>query len=998
MCRNSDFPFAPMFRSGGRLFGQLYPMGRLLTMAGVAGLAWTGWSGPACADPAPSPDPKLAADYAAYLKSSKGILDIRTIHQAKLGANALDLAIVSAGFTAAEQDKFLRHSEDMKEAFFSYPPWNRYRDWVNFHTVFVGDEGPATSRLKVSGYEGNVLMCDNGIASEYGKCAADTVTTLVLHNSDFSTPACGVWGVVTFNIRDTKHSASTVHELGHGMAGLGDEYIQQSVPFTDPPDSLQDTVNVTAEPNPRLCKWHYWTVEEWPGPLGPMKYRGSSSIGNFEGAGWPQGIYRPEEACMMRGDRDAFCTVCDETMQANIFRYTKLFEKVEPSMEDLVLWQGESINFRVAAISPFRKPSASLGSRLDLLIDGKKVATSERGVVTFQLESAKIKPGVHQLGAVLNIQCEAIRRDFGFLSDSRAWMVKVIPHEKPSVTVQPQVAVPPKGTLSVPVAIQHRNAALFTLRMEHAPENAVLDSGRFKWRPEGKTGCWRVDFIASFEGRDVVTQSMEIHVEHAEGRGGAVEIQPLETIDAAVGKPMSARLKAEASGGGHLLFEAVEFPEGVALDRDSGELSWTPATEQAGPHRIRFNVRHCKTTAAGELVVRVSRPGKPSPVSYSNSYVPDTLASLKQWQESPLLYQRIFGTLRLLRDRYAKIHEPALAAAEKMFGELAPPYQANVLDELSQHAWSFTDKPAILAWMRRIAEGGKTATQRELLKKLDLMASLEKIKKVETGSGREHLIAAANSLVKASDPAIQSAMGLAIKAICQRARDDAACRREILSVLLKGSGPGRAALVPLLPLERSPELTKTFAALAKDSDKQVASAAQQTLDYFNGLAATADFITSWKVSGPYLAAAGGSIFDDPFGPEITGGMAVWRPLKLAAAANGVYAADLAQVFGGEQRVAYMKTTLRSAKEQEVLFAAGSDDAIKVWLNGELIHAKNAQRALHPMEDKFRGRLRPGDNTVLCKIVQYTQGWAASMSLRAADGGPTMGVSVTNGPD
>jgi hypothetical protein len=127
-------------------------------------------------------------------------------------------------------------------------------------------------------------------------------------------------------------------------------------------------------------------------------------------------------------------------------------------------------------------------------------------------------------------------------------------------------------------------------------------------------------------------------------------------------------------------------------------------------------------------------------------------------------------------------------------------------------------------------------------------------------------------------------------------------------------------------------------------------------------------------------------------------MAVWRPLKLAAAANGVYAADLAQVFGGEQRVAYMKTTLRSAKEQEVLFAAGSDDAIKVWLNGELIHAKNAQRALHPMEDKFRGRLKPGDNTVLCKIVQYTQGWAASMSLRAADGGPTMGVSVTNGPD
>jgi hypothetical protein len=967
-------------------------------MAGVTGLAWIGWNGPACAEPAPAADSKLAADYAAYLKSTKGILDIRTIHQAKLGANALDLAIVSAGFTAAEKDKFLRHCEDLKETFFSYPPWSRYRDWVNFHTVFVEDEGPAVSRLKVDGYKGNVLICDNGIASEYGKFAADTVTTLVLHNSDFSTPACGVWGVVTFNIRDTKHSGSTVHELGHGMAGLGDEYIQQSVPFTDPPESLQDTVNVTADPNPRLCKWHYWTVAEWPGPLGPMKYRGSSPIGNFEGAGWPKGIYRPEEACMMRGSRDAFCAVCDETMQANIFRYTKLFEKVEPSSVDLTLWKGESINFRVAAIAPLRTPSAALSSRLDLWIDGIKIATSDRGEVTFQLDAAKIKPGVHQLGAELNIQCEAIRRDFGFLSDSRAWMVKVIPHEKPGVTVQPRIAVPPQGTVNVPVSIQHRNAALFALRMEHAPENAVLEGGRFKWRPDGRTGSWRVDFIASFEGRDVVTESMVIEVDRTEGADGSVDIQPLDTIDAVVDKQMATRIKVTVGGGGHPLFDAIAFPEGAALDRDTGELSWTPVTEQAGPHRLHFRVRSGKATGEGELVVRVSRPGKPSPVSYCNSYVPDTLASLKQWQESPLLYRRIFGNLRLLRDRYATIHEPALAAAKAMYGELAPRYQANVIEKLSMHAWAFTDKPAILAWMRQLAEGGKSATQRELLKKLDLMASLDKIKKVETGSGREHLIAAANSLVKASDPVVQSAMGLAIKAICKRANDDAACRRDILSVLVKSSGPGRAALVPLLPLERTPELTQTFAILAKDSDKAVATAAQQTLDYLNGLGTTADFITAWKVSGPYLAKAGGSLFDDPFGPEKSGEKVEWKPLKLEAAANGVYAADLAHVIGGEQRVAYMQTILRSAKDQEVLFATGSDDAIKVWLNGALIQAKNAQRPVTPGDDKFRGTLQPGDNTVLCKIIQYTLGWAACMSLRAADGGPALGVSFTNGLD
>ena len=969
-----------------------------MAMAGVAGLVWIGWNGQACADSTVAADPKLAADYAEYLKSTKGILDIRTIHQAKLGVNAMDLAIVSAGFTAAEKDKFLRASEDMKETFFSFPPWNRYREWVNFHAVFVEDEGPATSRLKVGGYKGNILMCDNGIASEYGKFAADTVTTLVLHNSDFSTPACGTWGVVTFNIRDTKHSGSTVHELGHGMAGLGDEYIQQSVPFTDAPDSLQDTVNVTAEPNPRLCKWHYWTVEEWPGLFGPMTYRGSSPIKNFEGAGWPKGIYRPEESCMMRGGRDEFCAVCDETMQANIFRYTRLFEKVEPSGADQLLWMGESMNFRVAAIEPLREPSGALRSRLDLCLDGNKVATSDHGVVTFQLDAAKIKPGIHQLGAVLNIQCEAVRRDFGFLSDSRAWMVKVIPHEKPGVTVQPKLSVSPQGSINVPVSIKNWNPALFAMRMEHAPENATLEGGSFKWRPAGRTGSWRVDFMVSFEGRDVARESMQMDVVPGEGAAAGVEIQPLETIDAVVGKRMTERLKATAGGGGHLLFEAVALPDGASLDCDTGELTWTPVTQQAGPNRLRFRVRNGKATGEGDGVVRVSQPGKPSPVSYCNSYVPDTLATLKQWHESPLIYQRIFGTLRLLRDRYAKIHEPALAAAIKMYGDLAPPYQANVLEELSLHAWSFTDKPAILAWMRQLAEGGRSATQRELLTKLDLMASLDKIKKVETEGGRELLIPAVKALVKVSDPVTQSAMGRAIKAICRREKDEAACQMDILSVLVKSSGPGRAELLPLLPLVQTPELKEALATLAKDSDKAIASAAQQTLEYFNGLGTTADFIASWKVSGPYLANAGGSIFDDAFGPENSAEKVDWKPLTLKASANGVYAADLAHVFGGEQRVAYMKATLHSVKGQDVQFGTGSDDSIKVWLNGELIHSKNAQRPIKPNDDSFRGILKPGDNTVLCKIVQYTQGWGACMSLRATDGGPALGVSVTTGKD
>lgn len=967
----------------------------LLAGAWLVALAWLVPGVLSAAEPDQSASAKrLAADYAAHLRATKGIIDIRTIHQSPLGSKAMDLVIVSAGFTAAEQEKFLKHAQDLKETFFSHAPWSRYRDWVNFHTVSVDDAGPAETRLKVNGYEGQVLTCDNGTASTYAMFAADADATLVLHNSNFSTPACGMWGVTVYNLRDTRNSGSSVHELGHALAGLGDEYIQHSGPFTGTPESMQDTVNVTTEPDPRLSKWHYWTVETWPGIFGPMTYRGHSPVANFEGAGWPKGMYRPEESCIMRGNRDGFCAVCDETMQANIFRYAELLDQVAPAASDQLLWQGESLDIRVTTIAPLRTPDASLRSRLDLYMDGRRLATSDHGEVGFRLDAAKVRPGIVQLGALLNIQSEAIRRDFGFLSTSRAWRVEVLPHIRPTLGVQAQVEVAAQGSVDVPVTIRHPDPSLFTLRMEHAPDGAVLKDGRFRWQVGDHGGSWRVDFIAALAGRDVVSRSLVIRVRRSAQGGNGPVIRAPAPVAAVVGKPFSLKPAVEAAGDDHLLFSAIGLPAGAALDRHTGELTWTPASAQAGPHAIDVQVMDGRGSATGRVVVHVSRPGRPTPVSYSNSYLPDTLASLGRWHEGPFLYQRIFETLRLLRDRYGRIHQPALAAAEEMYAELTPPFQTNVLEDLALNAWAFTDKPAVLAWMRRIADAGDTPEHRRLLAQVELIGTVEEIQKIEIGGGRERLVPTAKALSDATDPLIQAALARALKAICQRAGDDAGCRRDLLAVLSQTtSGPGRAALVGLVPIEVAAETTRAFEDLAKDPDRQVAAAAQQTLDYFHGLARTSDFITTWKVSGPYLAKDGISLFDEPFAPENGDAPMEWQPVTLQAGANGVYALDLNPLFGGNQRAAYLTTTLHSAKAQEVLFATGSDDAIKVWLNGELIHAKNVQRGVKPGDDRFRGRLKQGDNVVLCKIVQYSLGWGACMSLRAGDGGPALGITL-----
>jgi len=53
---------------------------------------------------------------------------------------------------------------------------------------------------------------------------------------------------------------------------------------------------------------------------------------------------------------------------------------------------------------------------------------------------------------------------------------------------------------------------------------------------------------------------------------------------------------------------------------------------------------------------------------------------------------------------------------------------------------------------------------------------------------------------------------------------------------------------------------------------------------------------------------------------------------------------------------------------------GSDDGVKVWLNGKLIHSNDVGRGLIPRQDKFEGMLNAGNNRILVKVTEYVRGW------------------------
>jgi hypothetical protein len=157
------------------------------------------------------------------------------------------------------------------------------------------------------------------------------------------------------------------------------------------------------------------------------------------------------------------------------------------------------------------------------------------------------------------------------------------------------------------------------------------------------------------------------------------------------------------------------------------------------------------------------------------------------------------------------------------------------------------------------------------------------------------------------------------------------------------------------------------------------------------------FILAWLLSGPYAREGkdGPALFDIPFAPETPNAKAEWRP-AIVPPGSGPGLVEMDKILGGNNRVCYLKTHIASAKEQDALLEIGSDDGLKVWLNGQVVHANNAVRPCTPDQDKAKVKLRQGQNVLLLKITQGGGEWSVCCRLRAPDGKPLTGITVAPG--
>jgi HEAT repeat protein len=214
--------------------------------------------------------------------------------------------------------------------------------------------------------------------------------------------------------------------------------------------------------------------------------------------------------------------------------------------------------------------------------------------------------------------------------------------------------------------------------------------------------------------------------------------------------------------------------------------------------------------------------------------------------------------------------------------------------------------------------------------------------------------------------------------------DDAAIQLEAAKAVTK-----IASVLPYSQAGAAASSLKKIVATTTDPD------ARKTAEIaLKDIQSGADYITAWKIAGPYIQAGKEckDLFDIPFPPEITNARGVkWQTISPGADPKRPWVMDLLRALGGEQRVAYARTWVYSDQPQPARLELGTDDGVKVWLNRKVVHANNALRGLTPDEDKVNVALNHGWNALLLKVTQFNQGWAFCARFRKPDGSPLDGL-------
>jgi hypothetical protein len=250
----------------------------------------------------------------------------------------VDIVILPDGYTQQEMGQFLKDCDDFTEHLFSFSPYDKNKDKFNIRGVMApsedsGGDIPADNIwkktiLNSSFYtfdsERYSMTYDNKAIRDLAANAPYDQIYILLNDPKYG--GGGVYNFYCLSVNSNRAAAKIfVHELGHGFAGLGDEYFNSEVAYSD-------FYMLDVEPwQPNLTtlidfdsKWKHLLDKKTPIPT-PVKKKFMDKMGVFEGGGYvARGVYRPRYDCLMNSfSGDTFCGACEEAIQKMIDFYSE---------------------------------------------------------------------------------------------------------------------------------------------------------------------------------------------------------------------------------------------------------------------------------------------------------------------------------------------------------------------------------------------------------------------------------------------------------------------------------------------------------------------------------------------------------------------------------------------------------------------------------------------------------------------------------------------------
>ena len=221
-------------------------------------------------------------------------------------------------------------------------------------------------------------------------------------------------------------------------------------------------------------------------------------------------------------------------------------------------------------------------------------------------------------------------------------------------------------------------------------------------------------------------------------------------------------------------------------------------------------------------------------------------------------------------------------------------------------------------------------------------------------------------------------------------RRDAASRLQKQADEIVASAKGKD--LPAAEADQAKSLYRQALSAASDRDQVMDLAKSlEKLGTAVDLVDTFGFVTDWMVVGPFNNRDGVG-FAEVYPPEkkldlsakYDGqlGEVAWQPI-LARGNQGTV--DIAEsLFNHKGSCMYLTTDFFSGRNQPAEFRFITANAWKLWLNGELIFAREEyHRGSRWDQYKFAVQLRKGKNTILVKLCQneQTDPWAQKYQLQ-----------------